>query len=145
MTEQMVNREALDTDPDKEAARICEINLADLVGTMQRHPGVVAYVHAQYEAARIKEALTRQKFENVKAAIADQLAKTPVESTGKMPSVAAVEMAVKNDLNVQQAYQKYLQAVGETSLFKPIITGLEHRRDMLVQIASRQRQEIANY
>ncbi len=133
----LINFEALYTEPAKQAAQICTINLGDLWTTLAVHPALVAFVVASYESARISEARTKAELERTRARQYTRI----VEEQPKL-AAGKVEMQVESTEAVEHAYNDWLDAAAKTAALKAVVTGLEHRKDMLVQIASRQKQEM---
>lgn len=132
-------------DPARLAAAVCSVDVVKLDETLQHHAALRAWVSAAYETARITE--ERIKWEETKArAVALLTAKaSPDPDTGKSKTVAVLNAEV--DLTPEvQAIVGRLQDQQETrGTLRAMTNALEDRKDMLIQIAAKQRKELGDY
>lgn len=140
MTHDLIDFAALSKEPAKYAAQVCGINLNDIQSTMGMHPALVAYVVACYEIARVKSARAEENVKRVRGrAYAEILEREPKRAAAK------IESEVDGRPDVIAATDEWLAKTEHVAHLKALVTGLDHRLSMLVQIASRQKQEVKNY
>lgn len=127
--------------PERDArariAAFCSINLADLETALARHSALFSYAVAVHESAKVDEA--RSKWEKEKAeakAYSDLLREDPKVAIG------AAQLRIKTMPVYEKAVGEHLETQVVLGRLKALVNGLEHRRDMLVQLASRQRAEM---
>jgi len=134
-------------DPTALAAEVCSIDVANLDETLQKQPALRAWVNAAYEVARINE--ERRKWDVTKArARAFIQAKTEVDpETGKPLSktIATLEAEVETNPDVLEATGKLLSQQEIKGVLRAMANALEDRKDMLIQIAAKQRAEMKDY
>lgn len=122
----------------------CRINLADLDTTLTYHAGLYAYAVAVHEMAKVNEARAKMNREKVEATVADQLLRVKNPETGKYPSATEVGLTMKLDNRYAEATEAFFNAQQIAGRLKAVTAGLEHRRDMLVQLSAKQRKEMDN-
>lgn len=132
-------------NPSLLAATVCSVDVVNLDETLQHHASLRAWVGATYEMAEIEE--ERAKWELTKArALAMMKAKeTPDEKTQKAKILDVLKAEVEMDEQVMACMEAYLSAGEKKAALRGMIRGLEDRKDMLVQIAAKQRLEQKNY
>lgn len=129
--------ERLEQDPGPYVAEVCALNLMNIDETLERHPALYAYAVAGYEGARIDEARAKFTMERARSQAFGELVKENAIGTAKE--------LVPNDPAVQRATEAWLEAKRMVAGLRALTAGLEHRRDMLIQISSRQKREQQAY
>ncbi len=114
----------------------CRIDLANLDAALSRHAALFAYAMAAFEMAKVAEARIKWRTEVVKS---EEFAK--IQLKGK--SATAAEKLILTLDSVQTVMDELHASQEVTGRLRALINGLEHRRDMLVQISAKQRQEMA--
>jgi hypothetical protein len=117
-------------------SELCRINVANLESTLERHPGLFAYASAQHELAKVAEARAEWMLERKRA----EAFKRTKDAHATMPA-NRIEREVETDQEVVSAAEHYFTQKAITARLKALVNGLEHRRDMLVQLSARQRKE----
>lgn len=128
------NREA-----QRSIANYCRINLQNLDQALERHPALFAYAVACFEMAKVQEAQKKWNLEVTKSTSYQFL----MDSDPKM-TVAGADKKIPSIPAVASAVAELHEAMSVVGRLKGLVDGLGHRRDMLVQISARQRQEMAN-
>ncbi len=128
--------ERLANEPAKLAAEICLLDAADLDATLQKHAGLFAWVSATHEAARIAE--ERAKWEVTKARAR---AFVTIQGGTVGDRQAQVELLPE----VQQSQEALFTAQEKRGALRAMADALEHRKDMLIQLSAKQRQERGLY
>lgn len=123
----------------RQVSEYCRINLANLDEALQRQPSLFAYASACFEMAKVNEAKAKWDME----VALSQAFQVFMDQDSKM-TVGAAEKKMKSVPSVQEAVRVYHQAMQLCARLKGLTNGLEHRRDMLVQLSARERQERAN-
>lgn len=117
----------------------CHINLADLQTVLSRHAGLYAYAMAAHEAAKVQETILRVARDKVEADYLEL--NTP---SGTKPNATAIGIAVRRYPPYQTADTDLRNQQIVVGRLKALVSGLEHRKDMLVQIAAAKRREEDN-
>lgn len=128
----------LEADPEdvpRLVAKACAIDLGDLESTLQKHPGLYAYVVARFEMARIDEYRAKRLLEIEQAGAFKALVE-------ELSAVSRAEKLVDLDEDVIKQKEVVTEAYALTARLKALLAGFDHRRDMLLQISSRQRAEM---
>lgn len=133
----MIELDRLLESPALEAAKLCAINLADIEDTMQKHPALFAYAAASYEVERVKEARAKAGLERIRAEVFQ------IESQDK--AVSRVKEEIDANPRVIAAQDILLRTQQRVAVLRAVVESLTQRRDMLIQLAARQRQEIRAY
>lgn len=120
-------------------AEYCRIDLSNLDLALSRHSSLYAYTVAAYELARVQEARAKWSLEVTKSDVYQVL----VEKDPKV-SVSAADKSIARAVTTKTAMEEMFKAQVAVARLKALVSGLEHRRDMLVQISARQRQEMAS-
>lgn len=136
---QILNPEADQLAVSQEIAEYCRIDLANLDIALERHPSLYAYTSACFEMAKVAEARAKWDLETT---IANTFS-IVMNKDSKMTATAA-EKVVKTYPAVTQAAATHHEKMLITARMKGLANGLEHRRDMLVQISARQRVDMRN-
>lgn len=129
--------------PEWEARQIvtdfCSVDLVDMMTTLGRHAGLYAYAVAACEMAKVDEARASWEKEQAKSRAFSRL----VTENPKITASAA-EVRIPLDAEYIAAVESYLSTRVTLARLKALVEGLGHRRDMLVQLASRQRAELSS-
>lgn len=135
----------LDREPERLAHEICSIDLTNLEQTLQQHSGLRAWLNAVYERMRIDE--ERAKWELTKTTAYTLLfAKETVDAnTGKPKTVQILQAEVDTNPAVQEATTTLHALQQRRGAMRAITEALEDRKDMLIQIAAKHRQEAKDY
>ncbi len=135
----------LTTNPSLLAKKVAEIDLIDLERTLQEHPGLRAWVGAAYETARIREEEAKWGLTKAKARAFIEAKKELDPDTGKWKSVATLEAERDLSEEVNDATNELHEAQALRGSLRAISDALQDRRDMLIQISARQRQEAEEF
>jgi len=132
-------------EPERIAAEVCLIDTTNLDLTLQRHASLHAWINAAHESARIAE--ERARWEVTKAyALALLAAKAiPDPQTGKGKTVDVFKAEADASAAVQDANEALLLAQAKRGTLRAMASALEDRRDMLIQISAKRRQDQENY
>ena len=127
------------TDPQiarSEIAKFCRIDLGSLDEALSRHAALYAYAAAAFEMSKVQEARAKWHVEVTSSACFSALRSEGLSATAadKEALLNPKVLAAKEDLFTTQH---------TTSLMRALVGGLEHRRDMLIQISARQRAEMS--
>lgn len=135
----------LDENPAALAREVCFVDVVNLDETLQQHAALRAWINAAYESARI--IVERAKWDETKARALGMLrAKSAVDpDTGKFKTVQILEAEVDADERVERTVQLVHTAQDRAGALRAMSKALEDRKDMLVQIAAKQRQELKDY
>lgn len=128
----LIDFDQLAAEPERVAYELCQINLQNLGTTVAQHPGLFAFVVASYEMAKVEEA-------RAKNAVSKAMAEYFLRSQA-MP-VTRAQSLVDSDPTVIAAKEAYIEAQAKVAPLRALVSGLEHRRDMILQISARQRAE----
>ena len=134
-----IDFKALESAPENTVAELCRIDLADLISTMELHPALYGFAAAHHESAKIAEVQKAAEVDRIKAAVFLALA----QQDPTLP-VNRLERLVETNLDYQAAVKDHIAAKRRAGALRSLVNGLEHRRDMIIQIASRQKHEMAN-
>jgi hypothetical protein len=122
------------TNPHEEISRLCEIDLDDLEGCLRNHAVLYGKAFSYFQAAKARENHEKWLYERSKTnAFSDLRDKGAAVTAAKEQSEVAPE--------VIDQFEKYLEAEKRTGIFYALLKGLEHRKDMLVQLSSREKKE----
>lgn len=127
--------ERIQREPARLAAEVCFVDVVNLELTLQKHPGLRAWVNAQHEVARVDE--ERKKWELTVARARALIAATgTVDERKAQAEIAPSVIAAQEALFAVQEKRGALRAMADA---------LEDRVQMLIQIAAKQRQESRDY
>lgn len=134
----------LQSDPAALAALVCFIDIVDLDTTLQHHAALHAWINAAHEVARVDEerarwALTRDR------AVALLQARGVDPHTKKPKTVDVLDAEADSSDAVQSATAALMAAQEKRGALRAMASALEDRKDMLIQIAAKRRQEEGVY
>lgn len=124
--------------PAELARRICEVDVADLHGTLQRHSALRAWINAAHETAKIHEERCKWKLTRVRARVRFEIKEDPDLDAR---TVADLDAAVELHPDVVSATDTYLDAGGVRAALRAMSDAMEDRKDMLIQISANMRRE----
>jgi hypothetical protein len=130
----------LRSDPAQLAAEVCTVDVVALDETLQKHPALRAWVNAAHEVARIAE--ERLKWELTKTRAVVLLRE---KKRGPNKTVSVLEAEVDSSVEVEEATNKLLAQQEVRVALRAMANALEDRKDMLIQIAAKQRKELEDY
>lgn len=142
----------LQDDPAALAAEVCSVDVANLDQTLQRHAALRAWVAAAFEVARITEERLKWELTKMRAMVllTAKIQRDP--HTGdekgknqKVKTLAVLEAEVDTHCDVQDCTTALHNQQEIKGVLRAMTTALEDRKDMLIQIAAKQRQEAADY
>lgn len=135
----------LAVEPTRLAAEVCFVDVTNLDATLQKHPSLRAWINAAYESARIEE--ERARWDVTRARALQMLAAKSAldEHTGKYKSVVVLEAEVDGSERVKETMDTLLAAQEKRGALRAMAQALEDRKDMLIQISAKQRQEMREY
>lgn len=135
----------LKEEPRAVAAEVCFVNMKDLDGTMQRHAALHAWIGTAFENARVEEEETKWELEKAqgRALLAAKKTKDPDTNRAKTAGVLKAEVVL--DEAVQTAQRAVFAASRKFGALKSMERSLNGRKDLLIEIARRQRHEMGNY
>lgn len=136
--------ESIKNDPAALAYEVCRIDMINLQMTLQGHASLRAWVGAVFEQARVEE--ERAKWELTKTRASALLAARGVDPlTQKAKTVGAMDAEVEMNPAVIQAQERCFAATEKRGALRAMVDALSDRKDMLVQIAAKMREEQHNY
>lgn len=133
----VIDLEALERNPALEIARLCAFDPEDLQTAMVRQPVLFGYASVCYVQARRREADAKGAYERA-------LALAFRRQRGEGAAIGTANEMKVVDEDVQRARDAMVAAEAEARMFHALVKGLEHRKDMIVQVAARQREEMRN-
>lgn len=137
--------EHLKDNPARLAAQINSIDLVDLETTLQRHASLRGWVTASYETCRVAEERAKVELSRVRARVLLAAKATADELTKKPKTVAVLDAEVENHPDVIAAQDTLLDRMEVRGALRSMSECLGDRKDMLIQISARHRQEAADY
>ena len=135
----------LKKDPSRMAFELCKIDLVDLEKTLQHQPSLTAWIVAAYETARVQEEKAKWELEVEKARALIKMKGTLDSDTGKNKTVAVLNAEVELCGPVIDLTEYLLDCQDTRAALRAIVQGLSDRKDMLIQISARHRQEAKEY
>ncbi len=132
-------------NPAKLAREVCTIDVISLDKTLQEHPALRAWINASFEAARIEEEKGKWDVTKTRAMVLYAASRENDEKTGKTKTLAVLEAEVDCNPKVQAAVEKLHHLQEVRGSLKAMADALSDRKDMLVQIAAKQRREMDDY
>lgn len=132
----------LRSQPELVAKEVCAIDLINIEETLQKHSGLRAWVGAAFESCRIQEEQAAWRLAKTRGKVLLEAKGAMDPNTGKAKTVEALKAEVDVHPDVDAAEQEVIVAKGMKGVLKIIYDSLGDRRDMLIQIASRQRAEM---
>lgn len=137
--------DALKTNPEQLAVTVCSINAADLDRTLQEHPALVAWVVAAHESAKIVEARARWELTKAEAIVTLRAKAQDDPDTEKPKTIQVLRAEVDASPEVGEATDHLFTTQERTAALRAMVEALRDRRDMLVQLAAKQRDEQRQY
>lgn len=131
----------LKLQPESLARSICTINLNNLEQELEQHPAIRAWVTAAYETARIKEEQAKWELTKIRSRTLLNAKEEKDSISGKAKTIQQLDAEVDIHQEVIDATTKYYEASTISGVLKAMTKGLEDRKDMLIQLAVRQREE----
>jgi hypothetical protein len=133
----MINFKELKEEPEETVADLCSINLQHLETALQNQASLLAYATAAYENARVDETQAEWDLEETEAEVFNAIQeKEPGLAIGR------TDKRVEAHERVKEARRDLADKRRMVANLKALVNGLHHRRDMLVQLSARQRQEM---
>ena len=125
----------------KLADGLCKVDRHDIEEELMTFPRVFSYYSGLYEYARQDVAKAEASLEKMTAELkreaADQL-----KSSGTRPTVDAVMTRVNTSEGLYMARESLEVLKGRLGLLKSLVSGMQSKKDMLVQISANSRAEI---
>ena len=137
--------ERVENDPERLAMEVCKVDLVNLEQMLQKHPSTRAWVNAAHEVARIDEERARWHVTKARAEALLAAKSVPDPHTGKPKTVNVLDAEVECVESVRAATEELLAAQEKRGALRAMADALEDRKDMLIQIAAKQRQESRDY
>jgi hypothetical protein len=132
----------LGTNPARLAAAVCFVDVIRLEETLQRHPSLRAWVNATHEVARLAESRAEWELNKARAvALLESRAQADAQ-TGKAKTVDVLRAESEVAPAVVAAQQELFAAQEKRGALRAMADALEDRKDMLIQLSARQRQEM---
>lgn len=133
-----IDFEKLKESPAETAASLVRIDLADIVRTLQTHPELFAFAAMHAEEAKIAEMKASAEVSRVKAQVFLDMA-----SNDPSLPVNRLERMTDTHPDYLKAVQEHVEAAKLSRYLKRLVDSMEQRRDMIVQIHSRQKKELS--
>lgn len=135
----------IQSNPMVIAKAVAEIDLVDMERTLQTHPALRAWINAAHETTRIEEERAKWELSKTRAEALLRVKSTADPHTGKAKTVAVIDAEVETDLGVQDCQEVLLTISQKRAALRAMADSLEDRKDMLIQIAAKHRQEAGDY
>jgi len=136
---------SLDENPAALAHDVCSIDIRYLDETLEKHPGLRAWVNAAHEVARVQEERAKWEVTKTRAAMLLTAKQQKDLDTGKPKTVTVLEAEVEQHPDVIAAVEHLFKQQEVRGALRAMADALEDRKDMLIQIAAKQRKEQAEY
>lgn len=133
------------SEPARLAAEVCTIDVANLDRTLEQHAALRAWVNATYEVARISVERAEWELTKARATILLRVKAIVDPDTGKAKTMGVIDAEVVLSEEVQKATEDLRSVQERCVVLKAMSNALEDRRDMLIQIAAKQRKELEDY
>ena len=132
-------------DPALLAHEVCSLDLNDIEGALQKQPALYAWVSAAHEGARIEEERARWNVTKAEAVamLTAKAFRDPHTDKPKTVGVLQAEVDVDDEVGLRKSV--LFAAMEKRAALRAMTDALSHRRDMLVQLAARQRDEAKEY
>lgn len=131
----------LATDPKQLAMEVCTIDLNDLERTMYQHAGLRAWIGTVCENARVEKSKAEWRLEKAQASAFLTAKGANDPQTNKPKNVDTCKAEALLSPEVEAAQQALFGADEKYGALKAMVSALEERKDMIVQIAAKRRQE----
>lgn len=138
MTSDILDIQALRTDPEFEIPRACNISDMSWEGintALQQASALHTFANVQYQQAKAKSASAAHEYQ-----IAATRAFADMRAAGE--AVSAADKLVELDQSVIIKRREQLKADADSSMWYALVKGLEGKMSMLQQISARQREEL---
>jgi hypothetical protein len=135
----------LETNPARLAAEVCTIDLVNMQQTLQQHASLYAWVAATFESASVAVERAEWNVTTLKAHALLEIKATPDPHTNKPKVVDVIKSEADVHPTVQAAMAEYLKAREKKGVLQAMTKALADRRDMLVQLSAKQREEHKSY
>lgn len=122
--------------PEEYIADLCSINLTHLDNSLQNHAALYGYAESMAEAAEAAYARAKKALEFLQAEKFNAYQKRE-----KGLAIARTERRIEEDPDIQEAKDEVIKAQAIRGQLRALCKALVHRRDMLIQISSRQKAE----
>lgn len=129
-----VNAEKVLSNPEEEISKLCEIDLDDLTNCLKEHSVLYGRAYVYCEKAKAQASAEKWRYEQAKTQAFSKL-----REDGMAIGSAKEQCELESD--VVALYEKLLKAEKKTGIFYALLRGLEHRKDMLIQLSSREKKE----
>ena len=136
----MIDFTALQDMPAEEVANLCAIDLNHMETTLQNQAALYAYAEASYETAEYTKAKAMVYLDRAKA-----VAFRTIQTDEPGLAIGKTNVLVELSEDVIRTQDHLLECSKDAGMLKALIKGLQHRKDMLIQISSRQKAEAAQY
>lgn len=134
-----INLQQLFAKPAEVIADLVTIDINNLEEDMVNHPRLVAWATVTYENTRALAEAAKWDVEYMTSQAYHELFAKEGMSIGKAEKLVGSDIKVTNQQKKHQALRR------QVVVLRALVTALDHRKDMIVQIAARQRQEISSY
>ncbi len=131
--------------PERLAQEICSIDLVDMDLTLQQHPALRGWVNAAFETSKIAEERAKWILNKTKAQAFITAKESNDPATGKPKNIASLEAEVELNSDVINAFEEYLTQARTRAVLRAMADALGDRKDMLIQIAAKQRHEASDH
>lgn len=134
--------EQLTEYPALMATQVCEIDMSDFEGMLERHASLHAWVNATHEAARVEEDRAQWEVTREQAMQTLHFKGVPDATTGKLPTVEVLKAEVNASEQVKAAMEKLFDAQQKRGALRAMADALEDRLQMLIQLSALRRREM---
>ncbi len=132
----------MESNPALLAKNVCAIDLTDLETTLEKHSALRGWVSAAYETSRVAEERAKWNLTKARARVLLEVKAELDPHTGKGKTVAVVEAEVDLHPEVEATVLAFHDASEKKGALRAMTVGLSDRKDMLIQIAAKQREEL---
>lgn len=123
-----------------EIASYVTVNEADIRETLSRHSGIYAYVAVQYREAKVEVARAKREVDRVRASVFNY-----IQEQDPGLAIGKTERRVETNERVEEAEAALRKAELREGRLRAASEALEHRKDMLQNIAAILRREMETY
>lgn len=135
----------LEKGPAQLAAEIASIDVVNLDQTLQQHASLRAWVNATHEAAIIEVEVAEYEVTKSRARALLKAKEDLDPTTGKHKVGDVLKAEVEGNAEVIEREQVAHAARVKRGVLRAMSNSLEDRKDMLIQISAKQRQERRDY
>lgn len=137
--------QSLADSPERLAAEVCFVDLVSLEEQLAKHASLHAWVNAAHETAAVAEERAKWELTKTEARVLLTAKGTPDVDTKKAKTVDVLKAEVAASPDVEQANIALFATMEKRGALRAMAKALDDRKDMLVQIAAKQRSEKENY